>query len=292
VAQVLQTNPNATELLLNALVSLSLLEKSGERFSLTDNARTYLLKASAQYLGGMILFDSSLWDTWGKLEETVKSGKPARPPDMFQGSAAETEHFIMAMHSLVTARGDGEIVCQFLDMSEAARLLDVGGGPGTYAIHFCRTFPKLRVTIFDLPGTLQVTTKLLAPIGFLENRIDLVPGDYTRDELPKGFDLVFLSNIIHGETPKTNLALMRKVFDSLNPNGRIVIKDHIMDSSLTRPKAGAVFSLQMLLTTNGRDYSFDEVSDWLAQVGFINVQEVPLALPLTSSLVMGRKEKA
>jgi hypothetical protein len=119
-----------------------------------------------------------------------------------------------------------------------------------------------------------------------------VPGDYTRDELPKGFDLVFLSNIIHGETPKTNLALMRKVFDSLNPNGRIVIKDHIMDSSLTRPKAGAVFSLQMLLTTNGRDYSFDEVSDWLAQVGFINVQEVPLALPLTSSLVMGRKEKA
>lgn len=292
VAQALQTNPDATELLLNALVSLSLLEKTQGCFSLTDGARTYLLKTSPRYLGGMILFDSSLWEVWGRLEEALKTGAPVRAPDMFQGSAEETERFIMAMHSLVMARGDGEIVCQSLDMSEAALLLDVGGGPGTYAIHFCRSFPKLRVTIFDLPGTLKVATKLLDPTGFLKNRIDLVSGDYTRDELPKGFDIVFLSNVIHGETGETNLVLMRKVFDALNPNGRIVIKDHIMESTLTKPKAGAVFSLQMLLTTGGRDYSFDEVSGWLASAGFKDVKEIPLVSPLTSSLVIGWRGKA
>jgi hypothetical protein len=82
---------------------------------------------------------------------------------------------------------------------------------------------------------------------------------------------------------------MRKIFDSLNPNGQIVIKDHIMDSTLTRPKAGAVFSLQMLLTTQGRDYGFEEVADWLAQAGFEKVHEISLPSSLPSSLVIGHK---
>ncbi len=70
----------------------------------------------------------------------------------------------------------------------------------------------------------------------------------------------------------------------------MVIKDHILDDSLTLPPVGALFALLMLLTTEqGGCYSFNEVKAWLQQAGFKAVKEITLPAPLTSSLVVGVK---
>jgi hypothetical protein len=289
VAHRLQLEPKATELLLNALASLSLLEKHGNEFSLTDAAKTYLLKSSPQYLGGMILFESSLWNCWEKLPDAIRAGKPVRPANMYQEDAAETEIFINAMDSLVKARGDTEVIANLLDWNDIEELLDVGSGPATYPIALCQRFSKLHATIFDLPATLNITESFVGGAGMTE-RIKLIAGDYRSDPVPGRYDAIFLSNIIHGEDPQKNATLIAKLAANLNPRGRIVIKDHILDESRAAPPVGAIFSLLMLLTTDGgRCYSFDEIKDWMESAGLSQVQRIDPLPPLNSSLVIGTK---
>ena len=149
VATTLRVEPAATELLMNALAALELLEKNGELFSLTPVSATHLVQRSPQYLGGMILFDASLWHCWEQLPEAVRTGKPVRPPNMYQDDQAETETFIHAMDSLVKARGDADVLARSFDWHAVSTLLDVGSGPGTYPIELCRRFPLLKATIFE-----------------------------------------------------------------------------------------------------------------------------------------------
>jgi SAM-dependent methyltransferase len=287
VAARLDTNPRATGLLMNALVAMGLLLKHQGAFRLPPAAETYLRSDAPHSLTGWIRFDAALWESWGRLPEAVRGGQPLRP-DMFQNDRQDTERFIRGMHSLVTARGDADLIVDSLDLDGVERLLDIGSGPGTYPIRFCLKHPHLRATIFDLPGTLEVTREFVdaAPC---RDRIELVAGDFNRDPLPAGFGMAFLSNIIHGEDEDANQRLMRAVFASLQSGGRIVIKDHILDADLTSPAVGAIFSLQMLLFAHGRDYGFDEVREWLQRAGFANIAHRPLEPPLTSALVTAVK---
>jgi hypothetical protein len=289
LANRLELEPRATELLLNALASLELLHKRAAYFSLTTAAKKYLLKASPRYVGGMIRFDSSLWGCWEKLPEAIRSGQPVRRPNMYQDDPAETEIFINAMDSLVKARGDAEVLANAIDWSNMIELLDVGSGPATYPIALCERFPKLHAAIFDLPGTLAITEGYVRGAGMLD-RVRLIAGDYRKDPIPGSYDIVFLSNIIHGEGEQDNLSLIHKLAGNLKAGGRLVVKDHILDSGRTAPPVGAIFSLLMLLTTaSGRCYSFSEIKLWMERAGLAHVKQNDLPPPFTSSLVMGTK---
>jgi SAM-dependent methyltransferase len=178
-----------------------------------------------------------------------------------------------------------------LDLSWAQTVADLGGGPGTYLIEFLRRWPHLRGILFDLSATLEVTRRIVNERdGVPRERLTLHELDYNRSEIPGPLDVIFLSNIIHSEDEAANAALLAKCFRTLARGGLLVIKDHIMDAGLTRPVAGAVFSLYLLLTTRGRDYGFDEVAEWMRSAGFtdIRLQELPSPL-FSSSMVMARK---
>jgi SAM-dependent methyltransferase len=291
LAGAISTNRRATALIANAMVALELLDKRDGRYSLTDTSRRYLLRSSAEYLGGLILFDESIFETWAHLEQTIRSGAPARIPDMFQSRPEETERFIRAMDSLTRARGDPAYVAQRLDLSRVSLLADIGGGPGTYAVAMLHRWPHLRAAIYDLPATLEVARRILTerePAAL--ERIDLVRVDYLYDEIPGPCGALFMSNIIHNENETANAELFRNCFRALVPGGLMIIKDHIMNADLTAPRPGAIFALYLLLTTRGRDYSFDEVSRWLADAGFVDInhEELP-SPPFTSSMVIARK---
>jgi 3-hydroxy-5-methyl-1-naphthoate 3-O-methyltransferase len=267
LAAVIGCDPHATALLANAMVALGLLDKRADRLSLTPASRRFLLAASPEYMGGIILFDEAIFPLWSRLEDSIR-----------------------AMDSLVRARGDAVWMAENLDLSEIGAIADVGGGPGTYLIEFMRRFPKLKGAILDLPATLAVTREILDECDTgLDGRIELVEYDYRRQELPAGFDAIFLSNIIHSEDEPANRALLQRCYRGLPPGGIVIIKDHIMNADLTEPAAGAVFSLYLLLTTRGRDYSFDEVAQWLREAGFTGIRRQALpSPPFNSSVVTAR----
>jgi cyclopropane fatty-acyl-phospholipid synthase-like methyltransferase len=181
------------------------------------------------------------------------------------------------------------VVANVLDWNAVNELLDVGSGPATYPIALCQQFPKLSVTIFDLPATLKITKRYVREAG-LDRRIRLIAGDYRDDPIPGEYDFIFLSNVIHGEGLESNQSLIGKLYANLRAGGRIIIKDHILDESRANPSVGAIFSLLMLLTTSGgRCYSFKEIKGWMEQAGLSKIEQIDLPSPLTSSLVIGTK---
>ena len=282
----LDLEPRATELLLNALAALQILNKHKHDFALGDIARRYLVQSSPEYVGGMIRFEDSLWRCWEKLPEAIRSGAPARPANMYQDDPHETEIFINAMDSLVKARGDAGLLAHAFNWQKVANLLDLGAGPATYPIALCKQFANIQATIFDLPGTLRMTERYVRDAG-MAKRIRLIPGDYRTDEIPGQYDVVFLSNIVHGEDERTNEMLIGKLVRNLKPAGQIIVKDHILDDSRTHPPVGAIFSLLMLLTTGGgRCYSFTEIKGWMERAGLGQTWRIDLPPPLTSSLVV------
>jgi hypothetical protein len=291
LARAIKGDARATGLLANALAALGLLDKSAERYTLTDAARRFLIRDSAEYLGGMILFDAALWNEWGRLEDSIRTGQPARTPDMFQSAPEDTARFIRAMDSLVRARGDAVWVAENLDLREVRSIADLGGGPGTYVAAMLKRWPHLRATIWDLPATLIVAREVLAEREpTVHDRIEMEAVDYLKSALPAGADAIFMSNIIHSEAEETNAALMKKCFDAMNPGGTLIVKDHIMNRELTHPAAGAVFALFLLLTTHGRDFSFDEICCWMRDAGFSDIEERALpSPPFTSSMVIAHK---
>ena len=213
VAAAIGAEARATGLLLDALAVVGLVDKDGPRYRLNDLSRTYLLSASPKDFSGMIRFDALMWEAWGKLEDAVRTGRPARLPDMYQTDKAETGIFIEAMDSLVNARGDAEVTADALDLGGERALLDIGPGPATYPIALCRRNPALRATLYDLPGTLRITERYVRASD-VAARIECIPGDYRTDAIPGGYDVVFLSNIIHSENEATNEALIAKLSKS------------------------------------------------------------------------------
>src|SRR5208337_3182028 len=160
------------------------------------------------------------------------------------------------------------------DLGRFKRLLDIGGGSGTYTIAFLRRNPAMTAVIFDLENVIPMAAERISKER-IKDRVDLVAGDFYKDKLPEGCDLALLSAIIHQNSQERNLDLYTKIFFALEPGGTLLIRDHIMDESRTKPPAGAMFAINMLVNTPGGDtYTFKEVREGLESAGFTNVQQV------------------
>lgn len=184
------------------------------------------------------------------------------------GALAEDsiESFIGAMHVIASKKAP-EVVAA-IEPGEARRLLDVGGGSGTYTLAFLAAASKMQATPFDLPPVIEMARKRVREAGE-QDRTTLVPGDFYKDVLPPGHDLALLSAIIHQNSQEENKDLYRRIHDALDPGGRIVVRDYVMSSDRTEPVEGAMFAVNMLAgTRGGKTYTYEEIAGGLAAVGF------------------------
>ncbi len=172
-----------------------------------------------------------------------------------------------------------------IDISARRHLLDLGGGPGTYAIHFCRHNPDLRATVFDLPTTRPFAEKTIKRFD-LSDRIDFQAGNYLEGEIDGRYDAAWLSHILHGEGPDSCHQIIRKTVAALEPGGIIIIHEFILNNSMDGPLFPALFSLNMLLGTDaGQAYSEQQLRDMLAAAGAKEIQRIPLQTPNDSGII-------
>jgi ubiquinone/menaquinone biosynthesis C-methylase UbiE/predicted transcriptional regulator len=283
LADELKTDPRATDRLLNALVAIDLLEKSGEQFSNTDLTGRYLDRNSPEHLGD-IDHAIQMWNTWSLLTEAVRKGTAPEHEPMGKRGAEWTRGFIAAMHASGSQRADD--VVNLLDLSGVERVLDIGGGSGAYAMAFARKKPELTATVFDLPAVTPLTREYVKKEGF-SDKVNTVDGDYNTDEFPKGYDLILLSSIVHIQSDEENRALIQKSVRALNPGGRVVVKDFLVEEDRTRPTFAALFALNMLVATKSGDtYRESEVRSWLEDAGLGQIERKDTSF--NSSLVIGR----
>ncbi len=282
-ARHINGDPRAVAMLLNALTAMDLLEKTGDLFANTPIAREFLSKDSKRYVGYMIMHHHYLVQSWAQLDVAVKTGQPTRE-DATSGDEERRESFLMGMFN--TAMGTAPTVAGDIDLNGKKRLLDLGGGPGTYAIHFCMANPELEATVFDLPTTRPFMEKTVARFN-LADRISFQPGSYLADEVPGRYDAAWLSHILHGEGPDDCLAIIQKAVSVIEPGGLIMIHEFILENSMDGPLFPALFALNMLLGTRaGQAYSQAQLEDMLKKNGCRNIERLPFKGPTESGILI------
>ncbi len=281
LAKKMQTDERATEILLNALVGMELLKKKGELFANVKELAGFLMPGTPDYEGGGLSHNVHLWDRWSHLTETVRTGLPRGG----EWTGQKSENLALAMKQ--RARFGADKVARVLNCAGVRRMLDLGGGPGSYALAFVRRYPGMEAVIFDKDDrALKIAGEEIEKEN-LDGRVTLRKGDFLADELGGEYDLVFLSSIICICGEEQNSLLLRKVHKSLTDGGRVVIRDSILDESRTKPASAAIFGVNMLVgTPSGRSYSYAEVKSLLEQSGFRDVHRIPID---GSQLVVGRK---
>jgi (2Fe-2S) ferredoxin/predicted O-methyltransferase YrrM len=261
----MSTESRATEMLLNALAAIGLLTKEAGVFR-NGAVATRHFRGEAR-IG--FLHTTHLWSSWTRLTECV-AGHPVPDTDW-------TEAFIAAMHRNAAERASA--VVKAVDAGAVRYMLDIGGGSGAYSIGFAQANPELRAEIVDLPQVGPIAQRHIRAAG-VADRVHWSSGDLRTDAFGKGYDLVFVSAICHMLSPEENRDLFRRARAAVEPGGRIVIQDFILDADKTAPKFAALFALNMLVGTRaGSSYSEPEYAEWLAEAGFTDVRRVKLPGP-------------
>lgn len=255
---------------LDALVALELLEKNGNQYAIAPAADALVNAQSATCVLDALRFNMDLYPLWGRLSDCARTGEPALPPGAHLGAdSARTRRFALGMHS--RALGMAPAVLPSMDPKGADTLLDIAAGPGTFSRLLAEQHPNLTVTQFELPAV-QVIARELTAESPAADRIRFHPGDYHNDALPHGFDMALLCGAIHQEHDEFAQSLFRRIKDALNPGGRFLIVDMMLEPNRTGPLFSNLFSINMMLTSpNGRVFTAADLESLLKEAGFAEV---------------------
>jgi SAM-dependent methyltransferase len=296
LAKRLHVSERGLDIVCRNLASAGILVKQRQTYRNGHVAATTLNANSPDYRRGYINLMRDQWTDWGKLTKSVRTGRPVeddKPPD----DAAYRREFSWAMqHRSVDV---APAVAAQINLKGVGSLLDLGGGPGTYALEFLRRNPRLQATVADRAPALDVAREIAATVKH-GRRLSYQPLDFLKDEISGPYDVIWFSNVLHIYSAEDNQRLFQKMRRALNPGGRVLIQDaFLVDPNGVWPQEANLFAVTMLLfTENGNTYSVDDTTRWLRKAGFDRVR--PIALKkgtgdwehglLEATLAEGRRE--
>jgi SAM-dependent methyltransferase len=284
VGASIHANARAAGMLLNALVSLGLLAKSGDTYKNTPESARYFVQSSKDNHRNGLLHTANIWHRWSTLTTAVRSG--TRVPLDIARTPEWTENFITGMQRI--AKDRAQLVLKALGTAGVHRVLDLGGGSGAYSIAFAKAAPEVRCEILDVPEVVPITTEYVKNAG-LAAQVSLRAGDMLHDDFGSGYDLVMLNAICHMFSEEQNRDLFARARRALAPKGRLVVQDFILNPDKTGPQQAALFSLNMLVGTDaGASYSEPEYTRWMKDAGFASVTRINMPGP--SDMIVGAVE--
>jgi len=278
IGRRLNADWRGTKILLDALVGLGLLERTGDSYRNSELSNASLRSGSTHTKLSQMLHGARLYERWGQLYDSVLTGLPVKPEQIDSRLAENPENFARAMAE--SARSAARLTAQAIDFTSTRSILDIGGGPGIFAIEMARRAGSATVTILDGAATLSVAEENVREAG-LSDRIRLLPGDAFESDFDGPYDLIFISNVLHIYSPQHNLDLIAKCARSLVAKGRLVLKDFFLDDEGGGGPAGPLWSLlfaaNMLVGTDGgNSYRTREVVDWCRLASLEFVQRIPV----------------
>lgn len=290
----LKADARATGIFLNGLAALGLLVKGVDYFKNGDLASRFLVQARENYRGAIIKHMEHTWGRgWDDLKEIVLVGHPpevdpekwvdARP----QRDEAEVGAFIWGMHAI--ARDLAPTVAAKLDffLRAVRHLLDLGGGPATYAITFAQANPKLTATVFDLPLPIEIAKENIAK-NDLTDRVHTLAGNFLKDDIGTDYDFIWISQILHSHDEAQCKLIIAKAVAALAPGGRLAIQEFYLNPDGASPTGAAMFGVHMLaVTPHGRAYTYGEVAEWMQEAGLTKPEYIQSGMDV--SILVAKK---
>jgi predicted O-methyltransferase YrrM len=291
ICNSLKIQERPADVMLTLFKAYGLVEECNGRFSLTDVSRAYLTNKSNFDLTSYV---NSIKDrpVCEDIVRVMRTGQPAN------WSAAKTgqdwvksmedtdfaEEFTGAMNSRGAYLANG--VVKALDLSGYHRLLDIGGASGIYAAVILAKYPNLRAGIFEKPPVDRIARYAIDRFG-LSERMDVISGDMFHNELPAGYDVHFISHVLHDWDFNEVKTIISNSYRNLAPGGMIVVHEALINKDKTGPVSLAEYSVLLMLLAEGKCYSVIEMKDILEEAGFGNIEHRPTIL--NRSIITGEK---
>lgn len=234
----------------DAMVALGLLERQGDQYQNGPAAAAFLSgRGPVDLRPGLRFWNRISYPTWMGLEEAIRSG---RAPNRQGGGFSEEDQRIFSEGVEALSEGAAQALGDAYDFSRHSRLLDLGGGTGSYLIAVLRRHAELRGTLFELQGAAAVARQRLSgePEG---QRIEVVAGDFFKDPIPAGHDAMLLANLVHLFLPERNRELFRRAREAATPGARLLIVDYVTDPTHTEPLAASLMAGEFLVIAGEGD---------------------------------------
>lgn len=276
--------------LLDALISVGVVHRHGPTLVLPREYAPYLVPGSDGDATGMIEMAPDLVEAWAHLASGMKEGTPRHrlsSEALIAGDPERVRRYIRGVHT--TSREAARRLVELAPLLPGSSLLDVGGGSGIFAAEYARRTPDLKAFVFDLPPTLEAARSILRTEG-LEEAVEYTPGDYRLDPFPGPVDTILVSNVFQTESEENALLILRKAYEALRPGGTLLVHGGMAETSGTPSAPIAHFALLMyVLFDQGRAWSAEKISEWLAQERF-GVRVIrPLGSPFYTKLIVASR---
>lgn len=278
--------------LLNALVGLGLLTKSGDRYANTPAANAYLTSTSPHRFTGYINYSNDvIWKLWANLEDAVREGTHrwkqtygTEGPifDRFFENEARKREFLMGMHGFGVISSPH--VANAFDLARFRTVADLGGATGHLTIALCQRWPQMQGIVFDLAAAVPLANEIVG-LSPVKDRIRVVAGDFFIDELPKA-DLYALGRILHDWTTDKCEKLLKRIFDALPTGGGLLIAEKLLLEDKSGPRWAQLQDLNMLTCTEGRERTLGEYEALLKSAGFREVTGCRTPSPIDAVLAL------
>lgn len=287
VASKLKLNEKATILLLDALVAIELLTKSGKDYKLTELAAAYLVEDSDLFLGQYISAPFNA-ESWSQLTSAIRSGKPHQHVN----EQEEGEDFFVQLTSAIfpMSYSTAQSVAAEFKVAQAKQeinVLDIAAGSGVWSLPMAQSNELVHVDALDFPAVLLVTKKFATKYG-VDQRYSYLSGNWRDVELkPKHYDFVMLGHILHSEGKAASVELLQTCHTALKPGGKLIIAEFMQNADRTGPLFPSLFALTMMLaTSDGCVFTDQELKEMLEQCGFNAVKRLSLPFWQDNSPVM------
>jgi ubiquinone/menaquinone biosynthesis C-methylase UbiE len=276
--------------IMNVLVGLNFLGKDKQgSFSLTPESAAFLVSTKPGFQGGLIRHSSEqLIPKWLHLNKTVETGQPVAAVNEEETGAVFFQEFVNDIFPM--SYPAAQTLARHLNGNGAAlpvRVLDLAAGSGVWGIAMAQGSEQVRVTAVDWPEVIPVTRKTVTRFG-LTGRFSVLGGDLLKIDFGSNHTVATLGHILHSEGRERSRALLAKTFHALTPGGTIAIAEFLVNPDRTGPLNALFFAVNMLVNTDSGDtYSFEEISGWLEDAGFIHART--LESPGPSPLILATK---
>jgi precorrin-6B methylase 2 len=272
--------------LLSALVSFDFLSRTDDVFCNNEFGKIFLVTSSKYYQGGIIYMFENWYEAWGDLYDTVKNGKASALMHQTYNDK-ETRSYMMGMHNRALAQS--VTLTNMVDLSGRKQLMDVGCGPATFAVMFCKRYNGLNAIAMDRAQNLKIATEIVEKYN-MEDRIKLLPGDYYFDSLGRDNDAMLLSSVTNQESPENLVELLKKCCGSMSKNGIILIQEQLLNAEKNGPELAALIGVnQTINTLGGSSYSTREMEAFMSEAGFVDIECRQMGPPSPFMLLTGYK---
>ncbi len=289
IAAAAQTDKRVTEQLLDALVGLEYLTKTGNEYALAPVSEAFLIKGKEPYIGAFAYESQLNWDAWSHLTEVVKTGRPVVAADTEEAGKEFFPKLVRAIFPMSFGAASA-VVASLTDeqRNKIKNILDVAAGAAPWSLAFAKAIPDSKVTVLDYPEVTPVAREFTEKFG-VANRYTYIEGNLRDIDFGKNkYDLITLGHIIHSEGAAWGKKLIERCCEALADGGLLLIAEMIPNDERTGPPLPLVFGLNMAIhTAEGGVYTLKEYTDWLTEAGLNKIWTVDAPAP--SPIILATK---